>query len=180
LKQRRVRDLQRDYSQRGEKLLLISGVRRKESKRRAKSVGKKDWSGPDHEACRCVWANPLVNCDGRDMLSLREHFEIPQAEATALIHKSGECLCGAFARPGELEELEFWFPEVGSYIRGLEREAEKAGKPYCKWGHGKIQGESKPVGPLCQGCSLFPDDTPGLAAQEQRRGEGKQPGDPGR
>jgi 3'-phosphoadenosine 5'-phosphosulfate sulfotransferase (PAPS reductase)/FAD synthetase len=155
LKQHRVRDLQRDYSIRGEKLLLISGVRRKESKRRAKSVEKKEWSGPDHEARRCVWANPLINCDSRDMCLLREELSVPQCEAAALIHKSGECLCGAFAKPGELEEIEFWFPEVGKQIRDLEKEAERAGKPYCKWGHGKIEGEVQPVGPLCQGCQLF-------------------------
>lgn len=155
LKQHRIRNLQRDYSIRGEKLLLVSGVRRKESKRRAKSVEKKEWAGPDHEARRCVWANPLVNCDGYDMITLREALKAPMCEAASLIHKSGECLCGAFAKPGELEEIEFWFPEVGKQIRGLEKEAKEAGKPYCQWGHGKIQGPSQPVGPLCQGCGLF-------------------------
>ncbi len=157
LKQARLRELQRDYSKRGERLLLVSGVRRKESKRRSKSVEKKEWSGPDHEARRCWWANPLVNFTGEDMLRIREAAELPRCEAAALIHKSGECLCGAFAKPGELEELEFWFPAVGQQIRDLEREAEQAGKRYCRWGHGAIQGESKPVGPLCSGCELFPE-----------------------
>lgn len=160
LKQLRMSELQRDYSKNGERLLLVSGVRRKESKRRARSVGKKEWrDGGDHGIRRCIWANPLVNCDGREMIALKEAFDVPSCEANALIHKSGECLCGAFAKPGELEEIEFWFPAVGKRIRELEKEAEKAGKPYCKWGHGKVIGESKPVGPMCQGCGLF-DDLP--------------------
>ena len=109
---------------------------------------------PDSECLRTFWCNPIIHFGSRAMLEARESFEVPQCEASSLIHKSGECLCGAFAKPGELEELEYWFPETGAYIRSLEREAEKAGKPYCKWGHG-LNKTTRPVGPLCSECSLF-------------------------
>ena len=150
LKQKRLRELQRDYTVKEEYLLFVSGLRRKESARRANRPSL----SVDHEARRCYWSNPLIKADSLDMANLRMELEIPQCEASGLIHKSGECLCGAFAKPGELEELEYWFPVVGKYIRDLEKEAAAAGKPYCKWGHGKIQGEAQPVGPLCQGCQL--------------------------
>jgi hypothetical protein len=43
---------------------------------------------------------------------------------------SGECLCGAFAKPGELKEIETWFPETGKRIRELERKVAAAGFPW--------------------------------------------------
>jgi 3'-phosphoadenosine 5'-phosphosulfate sulfotransferase (PAPS reductase)/FAD synthetase len=155
LKQHRIGNLQRDYSKRGEQLLLVSGVRYHESKRRKMNVASVDYQ-KDQSLNRIKWCNPIRKFDSRDMANLRQELETPQCEAAGLIHKSGECLCGAFAKPGELEELEYWFPDVGKYIRDLEREAVAAGKHYCKWGHGmNDRKKAKPVGPLCQGCELF-------------------------
>jgi 3'-phosphoadenosine 5'-phosphosulfate sulfotransferase (PAPS reductase)/FAD synthetase len=156
LKQLRLRDLQNAKTVRGERLLFISAIRQKESAKRRNGVAKGAFGLPDHEARRCPFANPLVKFTSEDLANIRMELEVPQCMAAALIHRSGECLCGAHAKHGTLEEIEYWFPEAGAYIRELEREAEKAGKPYCKWGHGKVQGEAKPVGPLCQGCELFP------------------------
>ena len=43
---------------------------------------------------------------------------------------SGECLCGAYARPNELKEIELWFPETGKWLRDLERRVRAAGFPW--------------------------------------------------
>lgn len=156
LKERRLREIQRDYSKKGERLLLLSGVRTNESKRRKINVANVKIAEPNKSLTRCAWANPIVGFTSANLMDYRENHGIPQSPVAALIHKSGECLCGAFAKKGELEEIEFWFPETGRYIRSLEVLAEKAGKPYCRWGWGfeKLKGVPAP-GPLCQGCTLF-------------------------
>lgn len=160
LKNRRLQELQRDYSGRGERLLLVSGVRKSESNRRSRGVASKAIDPPRGRLKRCAWVKPIIGFAQAHLLSLRENFKLPQCDGAAIIHKSGECLCASFPQPPDmLKEIEYWFPETGRYIRCLEREAEKAGKPYCKWGHGASQGKAKPVGPLCQGCELFTNQT---------------------
>lgn len=73
------------------------------------------------------------------------------------LHMSGECLCGAFAKPDELEEIRFWFPEVAAEIDRLEAEVAAAGhrEPFCRWGHGQGKPTEK-TGPLCTSCDIQP------------------------
>ena len=69
---------------------------------------------------------------------------------------SGECLCGSFAKPGEREELAFWFPDFESQLRQLEtRVAGVPGIPEHRqhWGWGATVREpdrrlAKSSGPL--------------------------------
>jgi hypothetical protein len=129
-----------------------------ESKRRMVGIGKHAIEAPRGRLSRCAWANPISGFTTLDLANYRQKHEIALSKPSALIHKSGECLCGAFAKPGELEELEYWFPKTGAYIRQMEKEAQKLGKKYCRWGwgHDRRSGVAAP-GPLCQGCSLFPE-----------------------
>ena len=153
LKNQRLQELQRDHSNRGETLLFVSGVRQAESSRRRSGVASKAIDAPRGRLKRCAWVKPIIGFTQAHLLSLREKHSLPQCEGAACIHKSGECLCGAFPQRFTLEELSFFFPKTGEYIRSLEREAESMGKPYCRWGVGVAK---QPVaGPLCQGCSLF-------------------------
>jgi hypothetical protein len=81
------------------------------------------------------------------------HPEIPRNVASDTLHMSGECLCGAFAHRGELDEIGEWFPEMRAEIEALEAEVRAAGhpEPFCTWGHG--QGEpAETSGPLCTSC----------------------------
>ena len=78
------------------------------------------------------------------------------------MHMSMECCCGAFAKPGELDEIRFWFPDFAAEIDALETEVTAAGHkpPFNQWGH----GQGKPAvqtGALCTSCTL---DQPGLWA----------------
>jgi hypothetical protein len=90
-------------------------------------------------------------------MSYRQEMGLSQCDGAALIHKSGECLCGAYKPKAgsSLEEIAYWFPKTGEYIRSLEREARSMGKPYCEYGKPHLPKKQKPVGPLCQGCELF-------------------------
>lgn len=133
---------------RSERVLFLGGRRRAESARR-KDV-------PLHEADGSViWASPLAMWTKLDLNTYRViHPDVPRNPASDLIHMSGECLCGAFAHPGELDEVGEWFPEVVAEIRGLEAEARAAGipEPFCRWGHG--EGKPSEMGRACGNCAM--------------------------
>jgi 3'-phosphoadenosine 5'-phosphosulfate sulfotransferase (PAPS reductase)/FAD synthetase len=126
--------------------LWLTGRRREESERRVHI--------PLHEPDGTViWAAPLANWTSLDLNTYRLMFDdVPVNEVTKLIHMSGECLCGAFAHPGELDEIGYWFPEVRAHIEHIQRKVRDAGHPaeICTWGHGK--GQRSRVGRLCSSC----------------------------
>jgi len=79
---------------------------------------------------------------------------------------SGECLCGAFAKAGELAEIRLVAPEVADYLEDLQSRVKANGFPWGweesppKWwseyknGQGFLPG-AKPDGvdqPLCTDC----------------------------
>ncbi|MFE4969984.1 hypothetical protein [Streptomyces sp. NPDC056660] len=82
---------------------------------------------------------------------------LPLNEVTVHLHMSGECLCGAFAKPNELDEIEFFYPHATKPHRELEREAESIGLTACKWGQ-RPPGERtrrRPAGRLCAKCTVL-------------------------
>jgi 3'-phosphoadenosine 5'-phosphosulfate sulfotransferase (PAPS reductase)/FAD synthetase len=132
--------------------LFLAGRRRAESERRA--------DVPLHENDGSViWASPLAMWTKLDLNTYREiHPDVPRNEVSDLLHMSGECLCGAFAKPGELDAIGEWFPEVRAEIEDLERDVAAAGHPkaLCKWGHGLTGaqlGEMR-TGRLCTSCQV--------------------------
>jgi 3'-phosphoadenosine 5'-phosphosulfate sulfotransferase (PAPS reductase)/FAD synthetase len=152
LKERPLREVRREFvkNPRTERVLFVAGRRRQESKRRQ--------GIPEHEReGSTVWASPLANWHKLDLSTYRDmHPGIPRNLASDTLHMSGECLCGAFAHAGELDEIAFWFPHVAQEIRDLEAEVLATGKfpeKKCKWGWGGDSDE-KPSksGPLCQSC----------------------------
>lgn len=72
----------------------------------------------------------------------------------SIIGMSGECFCGAFARPYELEMIRQCVPDVAAEIDRLTEIAKECGTP-CEWGK-RRKGESGVVtvhtGPLCASC----------------------------
>ena len=159
LKSERIRNLQRDYSKRGERLLLVSGVRSQESERRMLGVGKFEHQAPTSTATRCAWVHPIVHWTSFEMNTYRSAFGVPRSPVADKIHKSGECLCGAFARPDELNEIEFWYPETAAYIKSMEAEALAMGKKFPYWGH-RAGKRPTATGPLCSDCLFNLDDIP--------------------
>ena len=146
---------------RKERVLYLAGRRKAESKRRE--------GIPEHERRgSIIWASPLANWEKLDLNTYRRMFpDVPNNEVSDLLHMSGECLCGAFARPNELEEIRFWFPNVAAEIDALEKEVEEAGHApeRCKWGY--RPGERSRVGALCSGCDeLTPMETTTVTTEE--------------
>ena len=104
-----------------------------------------------------IWVSPLVEWTKLDLQMYRVMFpDVPRNKASDLIHMSGECLCGAFAKQNELDEVEYWFPEDVQQIRELERLLENridipAERRKYGWGAYKHIKPSK-TGPLCDSC----------------------------
>lgn len=144
-------------------VLYLSGCRSDESTRRM---------GTTHEAPqedgRRVWVNHIHDFTKGDCAKCIKHCGAKRSPVVDLIHKSGECLCGAFAQPGELAEIKLWFPDVARRIEELEREVESRfpwkwedlGPP--EWWQQKNQGQTfmfdydaaARVQPLCRKCNL--------------------------
>lgn len=133
------------------RVLALTGIRRAESQRRASraDITKRG---------SLIFANPLIDWTTPDLHRYREEKQLIESDVAALLHRSGECNCGAYASPGEREMLKSlwpdWFEET---IGCIEREAEAMGLPICKWGTGRDfleEGKAAATGPLCSDCQL--------------------------
>lgn len=143
-------DLVRDP--RRQRVVFLAGRRRAESPRRAQV--------PLHERTgSIIWVSPLAGWTALDLNTYRTlHPDVPHNPVTDLLHYSGECLCGAFARPGELDEIRFWFPDTAAHIDQLAEDVRNAGigDPYRQWGwgaHHPHNGRHIRTGRLCGSCA---------------------------
>ncbi|MFJ4168372.1 phosphoadenosine phosphosulfate reductase family protein [Paenarthrobacter sp. NPDC089714] len=152
LRQARRRLVADPYKQR---VVFLAGRRRAESARRA--------DVPEYEReGSVIWVSPLANWTSEDMAEYRGLVDLPRNEVADALGMSGECLCGAFAEPGELERIEALHPDVGQEIRALEVRLLEAGKvpeERCMWGWGAYRdgGPASAVGPLCSSCDFRSD-----------------------
>jgi hypothetical protein len=112
---------------------------------------------------REVFVSPLIDWTDQQMREYRAAHEVPKSSAAALLHRSGECNCGAFAKAdGERAMLKALYPEFFAGIERLENEAKRAGIRWCRWGgydaHGNRAGERsrERTGLLCEGCKGAP------------------------
>ncbi len=136
------------------RVLFLSGIRRAESRRRSQRVPIDRLGGT-----AAVFANPLIDWTGEDMRRYRSEHELPESDAAALMHRSGECNCGAFASAAEERAtLKLLYPEFFASIETLEAEAEAAGLQWCRWGGYDRDGQRatdtkrQAVGLLCESC----------------------------
>lgn len=153
LKERALHRLCRQFGASARKkkfIMFVGGCRSKESVRRMGNVE------PVQERGREIWVNPIHDwskCDTSDLMAMAGIERNPVVD---LIHKSGECLCGAFAKPGELDELAMWPETREAYdeIISLQSEVAKTGN-HAIWGtrppRKTIRCTSEP-GQLCWSC----------------------------
>lgn len=172
LKERALDALRRDLvGARGKpgQLVFLAGMRWGESDRRFRNAAETDRAGA------ITWCSPIVYWTDSHVAEYRsryfcneahQHAEhrlchlgaLPLSEVTEHLHMSGDCLCGAFARPGELDEISFFYPEVGARIRALQDQAEAAGVKRCVWGAGREDRNTstREPGRLCSACVELP------------------------
>jgi len=163
LKERSFNAFKRDAKvghSRNDNVMFVSGVRADESVIRAgyKTAIQKNQSA--------VWVNPFYYATAADFALYREEYGLPINPVSKQIGISGECLCGAFAKPGEKELIRQIEPETVDYIESLESRCKELGLP-CRWGESPVKerdlagqtllfqdlyGETSDFMPACVGC----------------------------
>lgn len=153
LKERCVRKLVKEHkTKRSDRVLLVTGCRSQESVRR---MGHVEPIQKEKGAAR-VWVAPIHAWTGLDKNDYIDAVGHKRNEVVELLCMSGECLCGAFAKPNEIKIIEQCYPEAARQIHALEVIAQEAGV-HCVWGTRppkKVRCEKKPrpgVG-LCFSC----------------------------
>ena len=151
LKERCLRQLIREHKTHlHDRILLVGGMRLEESTRRMGNA-----EPHSREGCR-VWCAPLLHWTNEDKNRYIENCGLNKNSVVGKLCMSGECLCGAFARPNEMVELEYHFPDMAQRIHALEAEAKSAGV-HCRWGtRPPAKEKNNPEQPtfysLCWGC----------------------------
>lgn len=152
LKERMLERLLREAKEgqpRNARVMALSGIRHAESARRSKRF-------PITRRGSMVFVNPLIEWTDKEMADYRDEHDLRLSDVAALLHRSGECNCGAYADREEREMLESLWPEwFDQRIGQLEREAQAKGLSHCKWGegrHGLVKGNA---GELCSSCDAM-------------------------
>jgi len=161
LKERALRQVRRELvtNPRKQRVIYITGVRTQESARRMMTTTA---AGPVRREGSVVWVSPLIEWSDEDLITYRRvHDDVPLNDVSALLHMSGECLCGAFAHRGELEEIEEWYPAFVQYIRELEAKVQEAGvgdEAHRTWGWDKNKPKERHrAAGLCGTCTTRHD-----------------------
>lgn len=146
---------------------LVTGIRKQESVRRMGVGISVPVRWRDKEP-RNVWISPILEWSKIDCGRYMEVEKLSRNRVVDLLHRSGECLCGALARAGEIHELARWFPDVAQRINRLEKECERRGIMSSVWAsrearnlsEGQEQLFSKAdLAPLCVSCESSHDAT---------------------
>jgi 3'-phosphoadenosine 5'-phosphosulfate sulfotransferase (PAPS reductase)/FAD synthetase len=107
-------------------VLFVTGIRADESQVRS---GYKRVSSKVRAQ---VWVNPMYYWSAWDMQRYREAHSLPENEVCYKLGMSGECLCGAYARPGELSRIRSVCPKIADRLERLDEETTERGMP---WGY---------------------------------------------
>lgn len=128
LKERRMYDLIRIIkADRRERVLFSTGVRQQESVRRMGTTAALQ------QTKSFRWVAPIIDWDKIQVNNVVRDAGIRQSDVSALMHRSGECNCGAFAAPGERQMLAQLWPKWWQRFEQLEAAARDAGVP-AVWG----------------------------------------------
>lgn len=149
LQEFRARHVGRDGARR--KVMYVGGMRWAESDKRFRTAEKVDVDGG------AIWLSLVVHWTDAHMAEYRARYRcekvhkhqpyrmcgdeaLPVNPVTEHLHMSGDCACGAYAKPGEKEERRFFYPEHGAQIDAWERAAREAGIAACVWGQAPPKG----------------------------------------
>ena len=158
LKERQIRRFERDMgaSARGKvkkRIMIVSGTRIVESGRRKMNVNPECVQVIEG---RRIWISAIRRWSKKDCRDCRQLAGLRENDVSKALHKSGECLCGAFAQPGELEATRFFYPKFGERIDQIAARAAANGK-HAIWGTRPPKCPKKEKiggGFMCQQCVL--------------------------
>jgi 3'-phosphoadenosine 5'-phosphosulfate sulfotransferase (PAPS reductase)/FAD synthetase len=114
---------------------------------------------PAHRDGAQLWLNPILDWTEKDKNRYMEEWELPRNEVVDVLHRSGECLCGAFTAKGEFRMIELFYPEAAKTIRTLEAEvvdrvARGDRAEHSMWGRRDERENPDQLDflPMCVGC----------------------------
>jgi 3'-phosphoadenosine 5'-phosphosulfate sulfotransferase (PAPS reductase)/FAD synthetase len=149
LKERAIRQLVKESKhKRRDEIALYSGVHNQESARRM------GFTLPRVKIGAQIWLAPMFHFDELDFHDYKKAYDLPTSPVKKKLGFSGECLCGAFAEPGEIKKIERFYPLTAARIHSLEAKAKELGK-YCVWGVRPPKKTAQldiPFMPMCVGC----------------------------
>lgn len=132
------------------RVVLISGARSEESLRRMGHVDPVARDGAK------VWVNIVHDWTKLDCNRYLAANGIERSPVADLIEKSGECLCGAYAKPGEFDHLKFFCPKTAARLAAMRGSSSR---PCWGWGASDRKQWEKALAkmktarrPLCHGC----------------------------
>lgn len=157
LKERAIRLLVKRHKRRvRDKILIASGIRKDESLIRMGYINREiNFVGAQ------MWVNPLFHWNkSRFHDYIREH-RLKRNPVSEILGFSGECLCGAFAHPGEKELVRIVEPKTAERLDELEVRVRAAGHNWgweeeppagvVKFNKEKKRGQQ--FMPFCVGCT---------------------------
>lgn len=158
LKKKQIYQAIREHkAHRHDRIGFVAGIRIPESTRRAKSkMARWHYQEPDHAH---VWLHPILDWTKPDCLEFLDLTHTPRNPVSVNCHRSGECLCGALANRAELDEIAFFYPEVGARYHALMEKAKGLGIEANEWAGGytktrRTTARSTVTLPLCTSCQL--------------------------
>lgn len=137
LKDRCVRQMMRYLHP--EMVLLVTGCRYDESQRRmghveTVKIGERSKKTGRVAERRRVWTAPCHDWTTDDQRTFIDAFALPRNPVKmSPLGVSGECFCGAFAAPNEINLIRHFAPDVAAEIDKLAEIAKANGK-HCEWG----------------------------------------------
>mgnify|MGYP000849661548 CR=1 FL=1 len=144
---------------RTDRIGLVTGIRKGESVRRMAAK----ISVPVKKDGVKIWINPILDWSDREKNAYMKEHDLPRNQVTDLLHRSGECLCGALARREELQGILDWFPEEGQRILNLEKRCKDEGLDEHFWAmRSRVSADQGELfaSPLCVGCAQNYDPEP--------------------
>lgn len=155
LKERAIEELiRRNKSNRLDRIMLLTGVKHDDSKRRSGYGGR----AITRKGAQ-VWVNHMYWADRSETYHYIKHHNLPRNPVAEEIGMSGECACGAFASKGELAIWSRADSALGRRICALQEEARSQGV-HCNWETPPPANVDKDTGdlfaPLCSNCINHP------------------------
>ncbi len=128
LKERALRCFYRSAGATAERpVMFISGARSQESERRMGNTKTEPFIDGVS-----VWVNGIHDFSKLDTSAVITVAKLERNRVVDLIHRSGECNCGAYAQRGELQELSLWAETrpTYEYLMDLQARVVRAGFPW--------------------------------------------------
>lgn len=143
---------------RGRNILLINGARSSESQNRMFKITEDVQQESDTPN---YWVNIIRHWSANDCLEFLDYVGQKRNPVAALLHRSGECMCGTMQSQEERREASYWFPDWGHWIDQLEQRVcqrfewkwgEKEYADYVREKRGQILLPT--FTPMCSSCVL--------------------------